>query len=282
MAGVQRFPFFSVRNMITKKELFLLSIVALTVLPGAECGNLRNLGGPGSGTNGETLTSVNPNTAATGDPATTITLTGTRFTSSSVAYWNGAALTTTFVSSTSLTATIPASYLATAGTYAITVDGTPSLSFTVGMNAGPTSGTFAAGFFTFVNSNRTTLNQPAFVWDAKLAATAQQFATYMFNDGIPPQGPPGSALDDPNQTNQTIAEIYASQNGTPINPNYNAESWLDTLGSVTPPPDSTASGTAFASSLGTTLWIYANNNGTATYTRIGVGYFQGCVVVIAY
>ncbi len=56
-----------------------------------------------------------------------ITATGTGFTSSSTVEWNGTALTTSYVSASSLTALVPAVNLAAAGTAAITVaDGSSS------------------------------------------------------------------------------------------------------------------------------------------------------------
>ena len=57
-----------------------------------------------------TLTSISPNTAQNGSKSpVTLTATGTNFVSGSTVMWNGVAMTTTFGSSTQLTATIPAS-----------------------------------------------------------------------------------------------------------------------------------------------------------------------------
>ena len=57
-----------------------------------------------------TLTSISPNTSPSGITSpVTLTATGTNFVSGSTVMWNGAAMTTTFVSGTQLTATIPAS-----------------------------------------------------------------------------------------------------------------------------------------------------------------------------
>jgi hypothetical protein len=67
------------------------------------------------------LTSITPNTVNYGSPDTTITVTGTGFVASSVVQVNGTAISTTFVSATSLTAIIPAADLLTAGTLQITV-----------------------------------------------------------------------------------------------------------------------------------------------------------------
>jgi len=65
----------------------------------------------------------------------TLTVTGTKFTSDAVVNWNGAAQTTTFVSATQLTASIPATVAAFPGTVGVTVKNSigasNSLSFTL-------------------------------------------------------------------------------------------------------------------------------------------------------
>jgi hypothetical protein len=68
-----------------------------------------------------TLTSISPTSATAGGAAFTLTAYGTNFISSSVVRWNGSSRTTTFVDSTQLTATIPASSIANGGTVNVTV-----------------------------------------------------------------------------------------------------------------------------------------------------------------
>src|SRR4030095_8204309 len=68
-----------------------------------------------------TITTLSPNTAQPGGPAFTLTVTGTNFVSGAVVRWNGSARTTTFGSAPQLTAAIPASDIATAGTVQVTV-----------------------------------------------------------------------------------------------------------------------------------------------------------------
>jgi len=68
-----------------------------------------------------TLTSINPSTVLAGGLAFTLTVNGTNFVSNSVVRWNGSNRTTTFVTSSQLTAALPASEIATAGTASITV-----------------------------------------------------------------------------------------------------------------------------------------------------------------
>ena len=68
------------------------------------------------------LASATPSSATAGAAATQVTLAGSGFISSSAIQWNGTALTTTFVSSSSLQATIPASDLADGTTAKLTVE----------------------------------------------------------------------------------------------------------------------------------------------------------------
>ena len=85
------------------------------------------------------LTSVSPTAATAGGAGFTLTTNGTGFVSGSVVHWNGATRTTTFVSATQVTAAIPASDIASAGTAQVTVvsptpgGGTSSpVAFTIG------------------------------------------------------------------------------------------------------------------------------------------------------
>jgi hypothetical protein len=85
-----------------------------------------------------TLTSLSPSSALQGGPAVTLTVNGSGFVPASTVRWNGSIRTTTFVSATRLTASIPASDLTIAGSASVTVvtpapgGGTSSaLSFTI-------------------------------------------------------------------------------------------------------------------------------------------------------
>ncbi len=88
------------------------------------------------------ISSVSPGSVSAGGSSFTLTVTGAGFVTGSVVDWNGTALVTTFVSSTVLTASVPASDIASAGTIAITAANPGSgasnaLSFTV-TNSAPT------------------------------------------------------------------------------------------------------------------------------------------------
>ena len=89
------------------------------------------------------LTAIQPASAAAGSPAFTLTVTGSTFVAGSVVKWNGAALTTTYVSASRLTALVPASDVVTAGTTpAITVSNPP-----------PGAATTTTLFFTITGAN---------------------------------------------------------------------------------------------------------------------------------
>ncbi len=67
------------------------------------------------------ITSLNPSSAFAGDASFTLGVIGTNFVSGSVVRWGSTNLVTTFQSATLLTAAVPASLIATAGTASITV-----------------------------------------------------------------------------------------------------------------------------------------------------------------
>ena len=83
-----------------------------------------------------TLAAISPTFVTAGSPGFTLTVTGTAFVASTAIQWNGSPIATTFVSSTQLTAQIPASLVATGGTAAVRVANSSasvsnSLTFTI-------------------------------------------------------------------------------------------------------------------------------------------------------
>ncbi|MGH9766924.1 MAG: choice-of-anchor V domain-containing protein, partial [Blastocatellia bacterium] len=68
-----------------------------------------------------TIANLNPNLATAGGPAFTLIVTGTSFVSGSIVRWNNSDRTTTVVSATQLSASIPATDIAVAGTANVTV-----------------------------------------------------------------------------------------------------------------------------------------------------------------
>ncbi len=95
------------------------------------------------GNPGPTLNSISPTSTVVGDPGNqnfTLTVNGSNFVPASKVRWNGVDRTTTFAHSGQLTAAIPASDLAVAGTAQVTV-----------FNPAPGGGTSAGRTFTIVN-----------------------------------------------------------------------------------------------------------------------------------
>lgn len=115
----------------------LTATVQATLLTSAGTANITVTGGSGSQSFTITpappvLTAMSPNTVVSGNSAFTLTLTGSNFVAITTAQWNGNNLTTTFVNSAQLTATVPASLVANAGTAVVTVTGgSGSQTFTV-------------------------------------------------------------------------------------------------------------------------------------------------------
>ena len=67
------------------------------------------------------VTELVPDNANSGGPAFVLTVNGTNFDGNATINWSGTAQTTSHVSASQLTATIPASAVATAGTASVTV-----------------------------------------------------------------------------------------------------------------------------------------------------------------
>jgi hypothetical protein len=68
------------------------------------------------------LSTISPTTAVAGSGQLTLAVTGSNFVPASTVNWNGQALATTYVDTNDLTAVIPASDLATGGTFPVTVN----------------------------------------------------------------------------------------------------------------------------------------------------------------
>lgn len=99
-----------------------------------------------------TITSVTPSAVTVGDPAVPLAVTGSGFAPTSLVKFNGAALGTTYVSATQLTANLPATAIVDAGRMSVTVSlGTDvvSLPFQFEVrNPAPTARTISPGTVT--------------------------------------------------------------------------------------------------------------------------------------
>ena len=116
-------------------------------------------GGGGQNNPAPTLTSIDPSSINAGSAPVTITLSGSNFVSTSQAQWNGAKVFTTYQNATTLSTTINAPLLASAGSGSITV-----------MNPAPGGGTSTAVTFTVKSApaNQITIipaNANSLAWD---------------------------------------------------------------------------------------------------------------------
>ena len=104
--------------MKTFPTISLLTLIALTMA----CGYSAKATMPPAGSM-PTIAQLNPDNATAGGEAFTLTVKGANFGAKAVVNWNGVAQTsnTTFVSSTEVTAAVPASAIMAAGTVQISV-----------------------------------------------------------------------------------------------------------------------------------------------------------------
>ena len=129
----------TIKLITMTKAILLFSALFLLFIISCKKDSSVNPGG-GASNPVPVASSISPAGATAGDPAFTITVTGSSFINGSVINWNGTALTTTFVNATQLTALVPGNLIATAGTAAVTV-----------FNAAPAGGTSTSLVFTIGN-----------------------------------------------------------------------------------------------------------------------------------
>ncbi|MCC7435273.1 MAG: hypothetical protein IT363_11350 [Methanoregulaceae archaeon] len=141
-------------------------------------------------TTAPTITSINPSSATAGGAGFTLTVNGTNFVNgTSVVRWNGSNRTTAFVNSGQLTATIPASDIATAGVFPITVANgatiSNALNFTVNNPAPtitsitPNVRTAAGGAFTLTVNGSGFVPSSVVRWNSAARATTYVSATQL-------------------------------------------------------------------------------------------------------
>lgn len=122
---------------------FRISIVIILLVLLAACGGGAGTSGGGGGGGGTpppsipTLTAIAPSSATAGTSAVNLVLFGSNFEDGATVQWNGTALSSSWVSATQMTATIPASDIVSAGSAKVTVT-----------NPSPGGGTSAAEPFT--------------------------------------------------------------------------------------------------------------------------------------
>ena len=120
------------------------------------------------------LTSIAPTSATAGAEALTLTVTGTNFINGSSILWNGAPLTTTFVSASQLTASVASTLLTTAGTATVAV-------------STPAPGGGVTSNFTFTINAVQVSTTKKFLFDASHAETAGNADWVIDEDNSTPQ-----------------------------------------------------------------------------------------------
>lgn len=105
------------------------------------------------------LSTLSPSSVVAGSASFTLSLSGSSFVSGAIVNWNGTALPTTFVSTTSLTASVSSSLLTTAGTATVNV-----------LNPAPGGGT--SGNLSFTITSAQTSTGKKYLFDASQAETA--------------------------------------------------------------------------------------------------------------
>jgi hypothetical protein len=120
------------------KTLLPVLLIALTI----GCGYGSNYNSS-SGTTTPAISQLSPDATTAGGTAFTLTVMGTNFSNKTVVNWNSTSLTTTYMSATELTASVPASDIAASGTAQVTV-ATPSSS----SSGGPWGGSGSSGWVT--------------------------------------------------------------------------------------------------------------------------------------
>src|SRR2546427_757011 len=139
-----------------------------------------------------TLSSLNPISAFAGSPGFNLNLTGTNFVSASSVLWNGSPRPTTFVSSTQLQATIPATDIAVVGSALLTVSNpapgggvSGSSTFTIApppptiSQLTPSSAIAASAGFTLNVSGTNFVNSSAVQWNGSPRTTTFVSATQL-------------------------------------------------------------------------------------------------------
>jgi hypothetical protein len=96
-----------------------LALLLTLILFVAGCGGYgsNNMGGAGA----PSITSLNPNMETVGDPAFVLTVNGSGFGTDSVVYWNGTALPTSYGTGASVTASVAAVDIMSAGMFPVYV-----------------------------------------------------------------------------------------------------------------------------------------------------------------
>ncbi|HMZ22166.1 MAG TPA: hypothetical protein PLD20_29815, partial [Blastocatellia bacterium] len=224
-----------------------------------------------------TLTSLNPNSATAGGSAFTLTVNGSNFVNTSTVWWNGNLRTTTFVSATQLTAAIPASDIATAGTASVTVNNpapgggsATNLTFTINnptpviTTLSPNSATAGGAAFTLTVNGSGFINGSTVQWNGNARTTTFVSATQL-TAAIP-------ATDIANTGNANVTVVTAAPGGgTSNSASFTINQQQNPVPAITTisPTSATAGGAAFTLTVNGSNFINSSTvrwNGNARTT----------------
>ncbi len=196
---------------------------SLTAIPGTANISVVNPGGLSTSPSAFaisslTVTSLTPPSAVAGGPGFTLTASGTGFAAGASIQWNGVALTTAFVNSGQLTATIAPGLVASAGTaiVRVTSGGTTSSSLPFPINAlalttlSPAAGTAGSPAFTLAVNGAGFLPGMTVQWNGSPLSTtfvsARQLLAAVTADLIASSGAASVSVSTPGgPTSQTLA-----------------------------------------------------------------------------
>src|SRR5207248_2831216 len=154
---------------------------------------------------------INPSCAIAGGPQFTLTVIGTNYNNTAVVNWNGAGLATTFVSSTQVTATVPAANIATPGTAQVTVKN----------SSGPASNpvTFTIAATPVITSPLTACGTVGIAFSYTITATNNPttFNATPLPAGLSVNTSTGVISGTPTTAGTTNVTITASNGATPCN-----------------------------------------------------------------
>ena len=159
-------------------RLAAIGFIGALALSLTNCGGKSSTPPPTAQNPVPSITSISPTSATAGGAAFTLTVTGTNFISGSVVRWGGASRTTTYSSSTQLTASISADDISPGGTVAVTVfNPTPGGGTSGGSNftinnpvptvtsLSPSSATAGSGDFTLTVNGTNFVNGSVVTWN---------------------------------------------------------------------------------------------------------------------
>jgi uncharacterized protein (TIGR03437 family) len=242
--------------VINAGQLSVQIPAALTAVPGPGSITVVNPGAAASNALTFTVTaaliagmaSVSPTSAVAGSPAFTLTVNGAWIASAAVVQWNATPLATTYVSSSQLTALVPAALIANAGTANVTIvnpganPSSPAV-FTISAasppvlsSLSPSSATAGGAGFTLTVSGSNFTSGATVQWNGSALAT-----TYTSGSSLT-AAVPASLIASPGTANITVANpggVTTNSLVFTINPGTPAISSLS-------PASVTAGGPAFS------------------------------------